>query len=152
MILRTSCTRVIARTYPSSMHRHLFRRWSWSDYNPFTYMASGYSAAKNYWYGNNNGNQGKGESNGKTSSSKNTDSIEVSTGSDPVPVFLDLSSVKKEDEVEDSLAKIQNFGRMSILIFLRFRKEIIKVLGKYIKVLFQDHYEYLLLIIMFFLL
>lgn len=135
----------------SKLRPQLARKWSWQDLNVFPYMASGYQSAKNYWYGSDsNGSTGGGSGGG--SGGKDGNSIELSTGLDPVPVFLDLSSVKKDDEEEETLAKIQNFGKVSLLVFLRFRKHILTMLGKYIKVLFEDHYEYLLLFVMFFLL
>lgn len=135
---------------PLRIRSSIARFWSWQDLNPLSYLASGYQAAKNYWYGANTEGQTGGNQGGKGESSSS--SIELSTGLDPVPVYLDLSSVKRDEEEEETLSKIQNFGKVSLLLLLRFRKHTLTVLGKYMKVLFEDHYEYLLLIIMFFLL
>ena len=128
---------------------HLRRFWSWQDLNPLAYMSGAYQSARGYWYGNTNQNTSGGSGNGKT---EGTNTIELSTVADPIPVFLDLSSVKQEDEEEETFSKIQNFGKVSLLLLLRFRKHFLNVLGKYIKVLFEDNYEYMLLVLMFFLL
>ena len=153
-VVRTSI-RPGSRLVQGSTRLGIRRHISWRDFNPFTYVASGYESAKNYWYGQNiptDPDAGSGGTGGKGGKSDGTNSIELSTVADPVPVFLDLSSVRKEDDDEQTLAKIQNFGNVSLLIFFRFRKYILRVLGKYIKVLFEDHYEYLLLVLMFFML
>lgn len=143
------------RLLQRSARHSLRRQLSWRDFNPFSYVASGYESAKSYWYGQKPSSGPESDSGGSGGQGGKTDganSIELSTVSDPVPVFLDLSSIRKDDEEEETLAKIQNFGKVSMLIFFRFRKHILRVLGKYIKVLFEDHYEYLLLILMFFML
>lgn len=138
-----------------SIRQGIRRHISWRDFNPFPYVSSGYESVKNYWYGQKTPSDpetGSGGSGGQSGKADGTNSIELSSVTDPVPVFLDLSSVRKDDDEEETLAKIQNFGKVSMLIFFRFRKHILRVLGKYIKVLFEDHYEYLLLILMFFML
>lgn len=146
-------TRSVGNPYTSRQFRLSLRRaWSWSDINPVTYISSGYQSAKSYWYGSKAGGNSDGGSGAQGGKADSSNSIELSTVSDPVPVFLDLSSIKRDDEEEETLAKIQNLGRVSLLVILRFRKHILKAAAKYIKVLFEDHYEYMLLIIMFFLL
>ena len=130
------------------------RHISWRDLNPFQYIQNGYQSVKGYWYGPITTDKEENQDGGgqQNTSSDGSNSIEVSTISDPVPVYLDLSSFQKDDEKDETLAKIQNLGKVSLLMVFRFRKYIIKIAGKYIKVLFDQYYEYLFLIIMFLLL
>ena len=136
--------------------RHGLKRYiSWRDFNPLPYIYSGFATAKSYVYGSSpaaDSQDGQGGQNSQGGQGDGATSIELSTVADPVPVFLDLSSVKNEEEEEETLVKIQNLGKFSLLIFIRFRKYFFRVLAKYMKVLFEDHYEYLFLILMFFML
>lgn len=126
-----------------SLRRHI----SWRDFNPITYASNGYTAVKNYWYGDKGSAKTEGqdrEGSGGSESSQ-ADSDGYSDLANSVPVFIDL---RKKDSDHEEL-KLGDLSKMSILMLFRFRKYILRVIGKYLKVLFEDHYEYGLLILLF---
>lgn len=118
---------------------------SWRDFNPYAYAQRGYVAVRGYWYDGAGKPGDGGEDNGGAESADNIEYVDqIST----TPVFIDLRNKDDEDE-ELTLEKLGNLSTMSILMLFRFRMYILRVLAKYLKVLFEEHYEYLLLSMLF---
>lgn len=102
-------------------------------------------AVRGYWY---DGAGKPGDGGEDNESAESADNIEYVDQISATPVFIDLR--KKDDEDEElTLEKLGNLSTMSILMLFRFRMYILRVLAKYLKVLFEEHYEYLLLSMLF---
>lgn len=157
MIIARRLTRAAARQ-PGLMAARHRRMFSWSDYNPL-----------NYFYGSKKPDGGAGQAGGSSGEAggEQTGAGSGQTGADggpggeyvaagyiaPTPVVVDFrNSDSLIDDSEEPLKKMQNFGRMTRLIFVRYRKQMLLLASKFLKTLLEDYYEYGLLLFVFFVL